>query len=73
MVLHTSLSSIILAKSWVLVAPDGETKLFDISAGVLQGDTLAPFLFIIVLDYAMAKNRNWVSPSLRRDQEDSPR
>ena len=35
--------------------PDGETEQFDISAGVLQGDTLAPFLFIIVLDYAMRK------------------
>ena len=23
--------------------------------GVLQGDTLAPFLFVIVLDYAMRK------------------
>ena len=27
----------------------------DITAGVLQGDTLAPFLFIIVLDYALRK------------------
>ena len=35
--------------------PDGETEQFNISAGVLQGDTLAPFLFIIVLDYAMRK------------------
>ena len=35
--------------------PDGETEQFDITAGVLQGDTLAPFLFIIVLDYAMRK------------------
>ena len=26
---------------------------FDITAGVLQGDTLAPFLFIIFLDYAI--------------------
>ena len=33
--------------------PDGETEEFDILAGVLQGDTLAPFLFVIVLDYAM--------------------
>ena len=38
-----------------IVTPDGETELFDITAGVLQGDTLAPFLFIIVLDYAMRK------------------
>ena len=36
-----------------VVTPDGETDLFDILAGVLQGDTLAPFLFIIVVDYCM--------------------
>ena len=29
---------------------DGDTNLFDIVAGVLQGDTLAPYLFIICLD-----------------------
>ena len=34
-------------------SPDGETDYFDISAGVLQGDTLAPFLFIVALDYAL--------------------
>ena len=33
----------------------GETELFDILAGVLQGDTLAPYLFIIALDYALEK------------------
>ena len=30
--------------------PDGDTEYFDIVAGVLQGDTLAPYLFIICLD-----------------------
>ena len=34
-------------------SPDGNTEYFDIIAGVLQGDTLAPYLFVIVLDYAM--------------------
>ena len=29
------------------------SKEFIITAGVLQGDTLAPFLFIIVLDYVL--------------------
>ena len=29
--------------------------MFEITAGVLQGDTQAPFLFIIVLDYALRK------------------
>ena len=32
-------------------SPDGDTEYFDIVAGVLQGDTLAPYLFIIFLDY----------------------
>ena len=41
-----------------VVSADGETGLFDITAGVLQGDTLAPFLFIIVLDYALRKAVN---------------
>ena len=36
-----------------VLIPDGVTDLFDIVAGVLQGDTLAPFLFIIVLDYVL--------------------
>ena len=31
-------------------SPDGDTDYFDIVAGVLQGDTLAPYLFIISLD-----------------------
>ena len=38
-----------------VIAPDGETEFFSILAGVLQGDTLAPYLFAIILDYAMRK------------------
>ena len=34
-------------------SPDGDTKYFDIVAGVLKGDTLAPYLFIICLDYVL--------------------
>ena len=34
-------------------SPDGDTEYFDIVAGVLQGDTLAPYLFIICLDYML--------------------
>ena len=34
-------------------SPDGDTEYFDIVAGVLQGDTLAPYLFIICLDYVL--------------------
>ena len=32
---------------------DEDTYYFDIVAGVLQGDTLAPYLFIICLDYVL--------------------
>ena len=32
---------------------DGDTDYFDIVAGVLQGDILAPYLFIIYLDYVL--------------------
>ena len=37
-------------------SPDGDTDYFDIVAGVLQGDTLAPYLFIICLDYVFRKS-----------------
>ena len=32
---------------------DGDTDYFDIVVGVLQEDTLAPYLFIICLDYVL--------------------
>ena len=34
-------------------SPDGDTEYFDIVTGVQQGDTLAPYLFIICLDYVL--------------------
>ena len=34
-------------------SPDGDIEYYDIVAGVLQGDTLAPYLFIICLDYVL--------------------
>ena len=37
----------------IVRSPDGDTDFFTILAGVLQGDTLAPFLFIICLDYIL--------------------
>ena len=36
-----------------VLSPDGETTPIYIKAGILQGDTLAPFLFIIVVDYIL--------------------
>ena len=38
-----------------VITPDGTTEFFNILAGVLQGDTLAPYLFVIVLDFVMRK------------------
>ena len=41
---------------------DGDTDFFDIVAGVLQGDTLTPYLFIICLDYVL-----WISIDLMKE------
>ena len=37
---------------------DGDIEYFDIVAGVLQGDTLAPYVFIICLDYVLRTSTN---------------
>ena len=37
-----------------VITADGLTAAFRILAGVMQGDTLAPYLFIIVIDYLMS-------------------
>ena len=37
-------------------SPDEDTEYFDIVAWVLQGDTLAPYLFIICLDYVLRRS-----------------
>ena len=39
--------------SAVVLTPDGTTESFTVSAGVQQGDTLAAFLFVMVLDYVL--------------------
>ena len=36
-----------------ILQPDGDTEYFNIVAGVLQGDTLATYLFIICQDYVL--------------------
>ena len=48
-VLYSNTSSTILT-------PDGETEPINILAGILKGDTLAPFLLILVLDYVLRKS-----------------
>ena len=39
--------------------PEGDTDYFDIVAGVLQGDTLAPYRFIICLDYVLRTDADY--------------
>ena len=41
---------------------DRDTDFFDIVTGVLQGDTLAPYLFIICLIYVL-----WISIDLMKE------
>ena len=42
-------------------SPDGDTEYFNVVAGVLQGDTLAPYLFIICLDYVLRTSIDKIS------------
>ncbi|KAI8502715.1 hypothetical protein Bbelb_194170 [Branchiostoma belcheri] len=48
-----AIKSLYIDTTATVITPDGETSPFEVTAGVLQGDTLAPFLFIIVLDYIL--------------------
>ena len=36
-----------------VITPDGLSDMFDTTSGVLQGDTLAPFLFVLLLDWVL--------------------
>ena len=47
--------------SATILTPDGETEAFYILAGILQGDTLAPFLFILVVDYILRMSVDKIS------------
>lgn len=53
--LETVIAIIILYKNIksLLRYKDGDSKVFDLKAGILQGDTLALCLFFISLDYAL--------------------
>ena len=53
--LVTAISIMYEDTSAKVIIPDGETETFSILAGVLQGDTLAPYIFVIVIDYIMRK------------------
>ena len=53
-------------------SPDGDTEYFDIVAGVLQGNTLAPYLFIICLDYVLMKSETTASSWQRKEAEGTP-
>jgi len=57
------------SKSFVST-PDGDTEAFSVNTGVLQGDTLAPFLFIITMDYVLrqAMQQQHLGVELRRRQ-----
>ena len=57
-------------------SPDGDTEYFNIVAGVLQGDMLAPYLFIICLDYVLRtsidKIKKTASSWQRKEAEGTP-
>ena len=55
-------------------SPDGDTDYFDIVAGVLQKDTLVPYLFIIYLDYVIKTSIDLMKETVSSCQreEDTP-
>ena len=56
-------------------SPDRDTDYFDIAAGVLQGDTLAPHEFIICLDDMIRTSIDLMKETVsswQRKEEDIP-
>ena len=53
--LHRAITTIYENTQSKVTTPDGETNYFEVKRGVLQGDTLAPYLFAIVIDFIMCK------------------
>ena len=47
--------------STFVVTSDGPTDAFKTTSGILQGDTLAPYLFIIVVDYILRQSMDKAS------------
>ena len=56
-----------------VITQDGETAFFEITTGVLQGDTLAPYLFIVALDYALQEATKDTSTSFMLEKRHSSR
>ena len=50
---ETATAIMVLYKNTIVCTRDGEVDFFDIIAGVLQGDKLAPYLIIIFLGYLL--------------------
>ena len=44
-------------------SPDGDAYFFDIVVRVLQGDTLAPYMFIICIDYLLRTSIDLIKES----------
>ena len=53
--LVTAISIMYEYTSAKVITPDGDSETFSILAGVVQGDILAPYFFVIVIDYIMRK------------------
>ena len=57
-------------------SPDGDTDYFGIVAGVLQGDTLTPYWFIICLDYVLRTSIDLIKENgftlEKKEAEDTP-
>ena len=51
--LISAIMALYCATRAAVMTPDGLSDSFETSSGVLQGDTLAPFLFVLVLDWVL--------------------
>ena len=50
-------------------SPDGDTGYFNIVAGALQGDTSAPYLFIICLDYVLRTSNDLMKKKKKKKKK----
>lgn len=51
--LSRAVNALFTGTSAVVRTPDGITEPFSTTSGILQGDTLAPFLFVLAIDYIL--------------------